>query len=189
MHRRQLLLIAGAALAAGCSSTPTAEEASAKRREIDTAVDGALAELYKSPGVRELAGRAKGVLVFPKVTSAGFLIGGSYGQGALRKGNSTAGYYSVGSGSVGLLAGAETKSMYLLFMSDEALRKFEASDGWTAGADASVTVVDSAAASSVSTQTGDKPAGDKPVLGFVRNQSGLMANLSVDGSKFNKLKL
>ncbi len=184
MHRRQLLLIAGAALAAGCSSTPTADEASAKRREIDAGVDRALADLYQAPGARELTGKAKGVLVFPKVTSAGFIVGGSYGQGALRKGSTTAGYYSVGGGSVGFLAGAESKSMYLLFMTDDALRKFEASDGWTVGADASVVVVDSAADASVSTQTADKP-----VLGFVRNQSGLMANLSIDGSKFNKLKL
>ena len=184
MHRRQLLLIAGAALAAGCSSTPTAEEASAKRRGIDTEVDRALADLYKAEGAQQLAGKAKGVLVFPKVTSAGFIVGGSYGQGALRKGRTTAGYYSVGGGSVGLLAGAESKSMYLLFMTDDALRKFEASDGWTVGADASVVVVDKAADASVSTQTAEKP-----VLAFVRNQSGLMANLSIDGSKFNKLKL
>ena len=185
MHRRQLLLIVGAGLAAGCSSTPTAEEASAKRREIDTGVDRALADLYQTTGARQLSGKAKGVLVFPKVTSAGFIVGGSYGQGALRKGNTTAGYYSVGGGSVGFLVGAESKSMYLLFMTDDALRKFEASDGWTVGADASVVVLDAAAAdASVSNQTAEKP-----VLGFVRNQSGLMANLSIDGSKFNKLKL
>ena len=186
MDRRQLLLIAGAALAAGCSSTPTGPaDAGAKRREIDAGVDNALADLYaNAKGARQLASTAKGVLVFPKVVSAGFIVGGSYGQGALRKGTTTAGYYSVGAGSVGLLAGAQSKAMYLLFMTQEALSKFEASDGWTVGADASVVVLDAGAE-----VRGDTQTAQAPVIGYVRGQSGFMANLSIDGTKFNKLKL
>jgi lipid-binding SYLF domain-containing protein len=187
MDRRQLLLFTGAALAAGCTSTPTTGVADpgAKRREIDAAVDNALADLYaNAKGARQLTGMAKGVLVFPKVVSAGFVVGGSYGQGALRKGTTTAGYYSVGAGSVGLLAGAQSKAMYVLFMTQDALNKFEASDGWTVGADASVVVLDAGAEARVDTQTAQAP-----VIGYVRSQAGFMANLSIDGTKFNKLKL
>jgi len=186
MKRRSLLLVAGAGALAACS-TPGKGPAdpAAKRREIDAAVDGALADLYAgTKGARELAAKANGILVFPEVVSAGFVVGGSYGQGALRKGGVTVGYYSVGAGSVGLLAGAQTKSMILLFMTPEALQKFESSNGWTVGADASVAVFDAGAAASVSSETARAP-----IIGFVRSKAGLMANLSLDGTKFNKLTL
>jgi lipid-binding SYLF domain-containing protein len=186
MKRRTLLLASSAAFVAACSTTTggTADPA-AKRREIDAAVDGGLADLYANvKGSRELAAKAQGILVFPKVVSAGFVVGGSYGQGALRKGGATAGYYSVGAGSVGLLAGAQTKAMYLLFMTPEALQKFEASEGWTAGADASVVVLDDSASAHIDTKTAQAP-----IIGYVRSTAGLMANLSLDGTKFSKLKL
>jgi lipid-binding SYLF domain-containing protein len=186
MKRRNLLFAGSAGLVTACSTTGegTADSA-AKKRAIDVEVDGALVDLYASTkGSRELAATARGILVFPKVVSAGFIVGGSYGQGALRKGNSTAGYYSVGAGSVGLLAGAQSKAMYLLFMTPEALQKFEASNGWTAGADASVVVMDESAATQVDTRSATKP-----VIGFVRSTGGVMANLSLDGTKFNKLAL
>jgi lipid-binding SYLF domain-containing protein len=185
MDRRQLLVLSGAALAAACSSTPpTAEQNAVKRREIDSGVTTAMADLATNASARQMAGMAKGILVFPKVVTAGLLVGGSYGQGSLRKGNTTAGYYSISSGSVGLLAGAQTKTMYVLFMTQDALNKFEASEGWTVGADASVVMADTGAEARVDSRTAQAP-----VVGYVRNQSGFMANLSIDGTKFNKLKL
>jgi len=186
MRRRSLLLVAGAGALAACS-TPGKGPAdpAARRREIDAAVDGALANLYaNTKGARELAAKADGILVFPEIVSAGFVVGGSYGQGELRKAGVTVGYYSIGAGSVGLLAGAQTKSMILLFMTPESLRKFESSNGWTAGVDSSVVVFDTGAAASVSTETARTP-----IIGFVRSTAGLMANLSLDGTKFNRLAL
>ena len=179
-----MLLLSGAALAAACTSTPTAEQNTAKRREIDAEVTTALTGLITDASARQMAGTAKGILVFPKVVTAGFVVGGSYGQGALRKGTTTAGYYSISSGSVGLLAGAQTKTMYVLFMTQDALNKFEASNGWTVGADASVVMVDTGAEARV-----DSQSAQAPIVGYVRNQSGFMANLSIDGTKFNKLEL
>lgn len=187
MKRRDLLVLGGAALAVGCSTTKPSDGAdpAAKRREIDSAADAALTELTKStPGAHDLVSKARGVLILPKVTSAGFIVGGTYGQGVLRKAGNSAGYYSMSAGSVGLLAGAQTKSMFLLFMTLEALQKFENSDGWTVGADASVAVLDTGASAHVDSKTAQAP-----IIGFVRSQAGLMANLSVDGTKFNKLKL
>ena len=124
------------------------------------------------------------MLVIPKVVSAGFVVGGSYGQGVLRKHHTTVGYYSVSAGSVGLLAGAEQKSIYMLFMNDEVLQKFETSKGWTAGADASVALINMGAAARIDTKTAQQP-----IIGFVISNAGLMANLSLDGTKFNKLDL
>jgi lipid-binding SYLF domain-containing protein len=186
MKRRNLLLVCGAGWVAACSTPGEApSDPAAKRREIDAGVDGALADLYASTkGSRELAAKAQGILVFPKVVSAGFIVGGSYGQGALRKGGASAGYYSVGAGSVGLLAGAQSKAMYLLFMTQEALQKFESSNGWTAGADASVVVLDEGAAARIDTENVRTP-----IVSYVRSTGGLMAALSLDGTKFNKLTI
>lgn len=173
-----------AVLAAACSTTSTkGGDSAAKRSSIDASVDSALSKLYaQEPGSRELTGKAKGVLVFPAVVSAGLGIGGSYGQGALRVGGKTEGYYSTTAGSVGLLAGADSKAVYLLFMTQESLDKFRASRGWTAGADASVTMLKVGASAAVDTQTSQQP-----VVGYALSNAGLMANLSLDGTKISKL--
>lgn len=191
MNRRVILATAAAAalLAAGCSSTGSGSgtsDADAKRRSIDADVDNALANLYtKAPGSRELVSKAKGVLVFPSVVSAGFMVGGSYGQGALRVGATTAGYYSTAAASVGLLAGAESKAVYLLFMTDEALGKFTASSkGWTAGADASVALLSAGASAEVTSKTLQQP-----IIGYAMTNGGLMANLSLDGTKITRIEL
>ena len=186
MKRRTLLLATSAGMLSACS-TPGEGPAdpTAKRREIDAEVDSALADLYaKTPSAREMAAKARGILVFPKVVSAGFVVGGSYGQGALRKGGASAGYYSVGAGSVGLLAGAQSKAMYLLFMTQEALQKFESSNGWTAGADASISMIKTGATARIDTQTAQQP-----VVGYVLTNAGLMANLAIDGTKITRLAI
>ena len=191
MKKRSFLLAAAAASAlalSACSTTgPSADKAdpASKRTAIDAGVDSALANLYaQAPGSRELVAKASGVLVFPSVVSAGFVVGGLYGQGALRVGGKSTGYYSTAAGSVGLLAGAETKSMYILFMTPEALAKFQASNGWTAGVDASVTLVKVGAEASGTTATVQEP-----VIGYVLTKGGLMANLSFDGTKITRLEL
>ena len=184
MKRRGLLLLGAAGVIAGCASTGAADPA-VKRREIDGAVDRALGDLYvNTRGAREMTDKAQAVLVFPQVFTAGLVAGGSYGQGALRKGTQTLGYYSIGSGSVGLLAGAQTKALYILFMTRDALDQFQASNGWTAGADASIVVVDAGMEARA-----DLRAAQAPIVAMVRNQQGIMANLSLDGTKFTRLTL
>lgn len=191
--KNQLLAIASAAALAvgaisGCSTTTTApggHEPAAKRQSIDASVDSALARLYaQDPSSRELIGKARGVLVFPSIVSAGFVVGGSYGQGALRVHSRTAEYYSTAAGSVGLLAGAESKAVFLLFMTDESLAKFRASKGWTVGADASVTLVNVGASAQVDTKTAQQA-----IIGYVLTNGGLMANVSLEGTKITPLAL
>jgi lipid-binding SYLF domain-containing protein len=187
--KRRLIPAAFAAVLlclAGCSTTSSnSADPAAKRASIDAAVDGALSKLYvEAKGSNELVAKARGILVFPTVVSAGFVVGGSYGQGALRVGGRTNGYYSTTAGSVGLLAGAESKAVYVLFMTQESLDKFLASKGWTAGADASVTMISASLDASVNTETATKP-----VVGYVLTNGGLMANLSIDGTKFTRMDL
>src|ERR1700722_2530306 len=125
------------ALVAGCSSPSTPSEASAKRREIDASVDSALTRLYaQTPGSRELVGKSRGQLVFPNVIGAGLVVGAQSGDGSLRSGGRTVGYYRASAASFGLQAGAESKAIIILFMTQDAYNQFVASSGWTVGADA-----------------------------------------------------
>ena len=93
----------------------------ARRRELDSGVDATLSRLYGSVnGSRELGNRARGILVFPKTLSAGFIVGGEYGDGALRSGGATRGYYRLVSGSFGWQIGAQSKSVILMFLTQDA---------------------------------------------------------------------
>jgi lipid-binding SYLF domain-containing protein len=85
---------------------------------------------------------------------------------------------------VGLLAGAQTRSVFFMFMTEEALSKFETSSGWTVGADASVALLNVGANARVDTKTATAP-----VIGFVRDNAGFMANLSLDGTRISRLTL
>lgn len=189
MNRRSLIASIGLAVAmAACTTTnPNAGGAdpAQKRASIDANVAGAMTKLYsQEPSARELVRKARGVLVFPAVVSAGFVVGGSYGQGALITGGATTGYYSTAAASVGLLAGADSKAVYILFMTQDSLDKFRNSKGWTAGVDVNVSALKAGANAGVDTQTATQP-----VLSYVLTNTGLMANLSVDGTKVTKLDL
>ena len=138
--------------------------------------------------MREVSGgekflqRASGVLVFPSVIKAGFGIGGEYGEGAMRVDNKTVDYYNTASASIGFQIGAQAKSIVIVFMTDEALNNFRKSDGWEAGVDGSVAVVEWGVGKDINTIDIKDP-----VVGFVFNNKGLMYNLTLEGSKFTKL--
>ncbi|MGQ0549045.1 MAG: BPSL1445 family SYLF domain-containing lipoprotein [Armatimonadota bacterium] len=153
-------------------------------QEIDASVNAVLDRFTKQvKGSREFLRTAKGVLVFAGVIKAGIGIGGEYGEGALRIGGKTADYYSIGAASIGLQLGAQKKDVILVFLQDAALRDFRASDGWQVGVDGSVVVVDLGADASI-----DTTKMNKPIVGFVVGQQGLMYNLTLEGSKISKLK-
>lgn len=195
MQGRRFILKASVAIAlasaalAGCSTTgntpATAQTNDAKRQSIDASVDGTMSRLFQTvPGSRELVGKARGVLVFPQVTQAGIGIGGEHGDGALRVGGSTVGYYSTTGASVGATLGMQSKSVVYLFMTQEALDKFRNSSGWSAGGDASVAIAKVGANGTIDTTTATKP-----VEVFVLTNSGLIGDLSLGTTKISPLKL
>jgi lipid-binding SYLF domain-containing protein len=173
-------------LATGCTTTGTGTgDPAARRKAIDAGVDSSLTTLYQQvPGSRDLVGRAAGVLVFPNVMEAGFMVGASRGSGALRVGGKTVSYHATTSGSFGLQAGAQSTAVFLLFMTEDALRNFQNSSGWTVGADASVTLLTVGASAQVTTATAQQP-----VIGYVLSNRGLMAGVSLDGARITRLKL
>ncbi|MEM6422038.1 MAG: YSC84-related protein [Pseudomonadota bacterium] len=184
MNRRETIL--GGLAAGAVMGASTAEAAEAE--VINSRVDVALRTLYDSiPGTRELAGRAHGVLVMPRVIKGGFILGGSYGEGALRLNpadglGQTAQFYSLGAASVGFQAGVQQTAHALFFLSRDALEKFRRADGWEAGLDAEVTIVE--AGLNIGT---DSTVLQKPIVAFVFNQSGVLAGASVEGAKYTRI--
>lgn len=154
------------------------------KREIDNGYSSTLARLYTStPGSRELVAKAQGVLVFPRVIAAGLVVGAQYGEGELRVKDAVAGYYRTTTGSIGWQIGAQSKALVFLFMSQDALDKFRAGNGWGAGVDASVAVLKLGANGEV-----EANAARAPTIAFVLTNSGLMANLTLEGTKVTRIE-
>jgi len=158
--------------------------AAASAQAIDAKVDAALERFHKEvKGAAEFLQSAKGVLVFAGVIKAGIGVGGERGEGALRIGGKTVDYYSITSASIGLQLGAQKKDVILVFMESQALDKFRESEGWKAGVDGSVALIDIGVGKSIDTATVKSP-----IVGFVVGQKGLMYNLTLEGSKIHRLK-
>ncbi|WP_325346574.1 BPSL1445 family SYLF domain-containing lipoprotein [Xylophilus sp.] len=169
-----------------CTTTRPQDQPSSSnaRQSIDAQVDAALSKLYNTaPGSRELVGRSAGVLVFPSVVGASLGIGAEHGRGALRVGNRTQGYYSTTAASIGWQAGAQSKAVIYVFTTSEALAKFRSSNGWTAGADATVAVANVGANGTIDTNTVTKP-----VVAFVLTNVGLEAGVSLQGAKITPIQ-
>ena len=160
------------------------EALSASAEEINIRVDSTLKRFQKEiDGGSAFLNKSKGVLVFPSVIKVGFGIGGEYGEGALRIKGKTKEYYSTAAASIGLQLGAQSKSIVLVFLSKKALADFRKSDGWKAGVDGSVAVVKWGTGKDINTIDIKDP-----IVGFVFGNKGLMYNLTIEGSKFSKIK-
>jgi lipid-binding SYLF domain-containing protein len=154
----------------------------ASAKEIDAGVDDAIGKFENEvKGGKALLTSSKGILVFPRVLKGGAGFGGEYGEGALRVANKTANYYSMLQGSFGFQLGGEIKTVYLVFLDDEALKRFQASEGWKAGVDGSVSLITLGAGGTIDTNNLKDP-----IVAFVLGQKGLMYNLSLEGTKFTK---
>jgi lipid-binding SYLF domain-containing protein len=155
----------------------------ATKEEIDKGVHHTLQEFYQLDTMHhDLVARAKGVLVFPRVTKGGVGVGGQFGEGALRIDGKNVAYYSISSASVGLTLGLAKHREVILFMTQEVLDKFMNSHGWSIGADTGVAVLDKGAGGSYDTQTLQRP-----ILAFVFGEKGLIGDISLEGSKVTKL--
>ena len=163
-----------------CSGSALAASA----REIDNKATQALTTLYKNiPDAKALAAKAKGVLIFPDIVKAGLMVGGQFGDGALRKRGKTVAYYRSLAGSFGFQAGAQSFGYVLFFMDEESLKYLDQSDGWEVGTGPSLVVLDQGFAKSLSTTTLQKG-----VYAIIFNQEGLMGGVGIQGSKITKIK-
>jgi lipid-binding SYLF domain-containing protein len=154
------------------------------KAELDTSSAQALTHFYSlNPANQKLADKAAGVLIFSRVTKGGAGIAGEFGEGVLRVKGTNVNYYSVGSASIGLTLGVGQHSEIIMFMTQESLHKFMASDGWSVGADTAVALVSEGSGGQY-----DSAIVGKPILGFVFGEKGLLGDLSFEGSKVTKIK-
>ncbi len=144
----------------------------------------ALQTLYKTNSAAEaISKRARAILVFPKIIKAGLVFGGSYGEGVLNKGGKVVGYYNSVSASWGWQAGAESYGYVVFLMNDKAVRYLDKSKGWEIGVGPNVVVVNEGIAKNVSSSTLKDDA-----YAFIFDQQGLMASLSIEGTKISRIK-
>ena len=153
------------------------------KAEIDSSVRDSLKQFRTLHSSNQgLENKAAGVLVFPTVTKGGVGVAGEYGEGVLQVKGKTVGYYSVSSASVGLTLGVGSRSEVVMFNTQAALDNFTGSKGWSIGADTGVAVLSKGSGGEYDTQTLQKP-----IVGFVYGEKGLIADLSLEGSKISKL--
>jgi lipid-binding SYLF domain-containing protein len=154
------------------------------KAELDASAEKTLTHFYAlNPANRGLVGKAAGILVFARVTKGGAGVAGEFGEGVLQIKGATVNYYSVGSASIGLTLGVGQHSEIIMFMTQDSLDKFVKSEGWSIGADTAVALV----SEGVGGQYGSALV-SKPIIGFVFGEKGLLADLSLEGSKISKIK-
>jgi lipid-binding SYLF domain-containing protein len=178
-------MIAAACLAVGtisvtaCSTLPNEVD----RSQIDTNSSQALNTLYaQNPAAKAIGQQARAVLIFPSIVKAGLGLGGAYGEGEMRKGGMVSDYYSTFTGSWGLQAGAQSYGYAVFLMNNDAVKYVEESDGWEIGVGPTVVLVNAGVAQNLSTTSLQDDA-----YAFIFDQKGLMAGISIEGTKINKL--
>jgi len=171
-----IALSANTALAADAKG-PSPEQVGREAR-------AALLDLYaRVPKAKELGPQAHAILVFPKVTKAGLVVGGQYGEGALLQGEKVVALYSTSGVSYGLQAGAQQYGYAMFFMNEQALSQLDKASGFEVGVGPSVVVIDEGMAKTTTTTTLKDD-----IYAFVFGQKGLMAGLGLQGNKITKLE-
>jgi len=178
ISRTKFLSIATVAATLLQPAAVMAESASVTEIKVDETI-----EIFKKEvnGADVFLNQAAGYLVFPRVIKIGIGFGGETGEGALRVGGKTDGYYRTSAGSFGFQLGAQAKSIVIAFMTKDALDKFRNSEGWKVGIDGSVALIDLGAGKTI-----DSHNIKDPVVGFIFGSKGLMYNLTLEGSKIHR---
>ncbi len=175
-----LILVAATLLSAGLANTAGAATA----EDLQTDSRQALQSLYKThPFAETISRNAKAVLVFPKIIKAGLVFGGSYGEGAMLRGSTVDGYYNSVTGSWGLQAGAQSYGYAVFLMTESAVNYVRDTKGWEIGVGPTVVVVDEGVARNLSSSTLKDDA-----YAFIFDQQGLMAGVSIEGTKISLIK-
>lgn len=181
--RRSLAAIAVGVMLLGSLAAPSVSQARTAE-EINAGVDAAIARFdAQVKGGAQFLASSRGVLVFPGVVKVAFVIGGQYGEGALREHGRTFGYYSMTGGSWGASFGIQKKDLLLVFRDGAALRGFEKSSGWQVGVNGAVTLINVGVGADLSTMQINQP-----IVAFVVGQKGLMFDVSLQGAKITRIQ-
>jgi lipid-binding SYLF domain-containing protein len=187
MNIRKIFLATSLALATVATSTAIASVQTrahaATAEDLNADANQALQRLYDTnPTAKEISKKAKAVLVFPNIVKAGLVFGGAYGEGVLQQGAKVDSYYNSVTGSWGLQAGAQSYGYVVFLMNDKAVKYLKDTHGWEIGVGPTVVVLDAGAAKNLSTSTLKDDA-----YAFIFNQQGLMAGVSIEGTKISRI--
>src|SRR5262245_49433960 len=181
-HTRVRLMLSVYALMVLVALAPRAVFA-ASAAEIDRDVATALKNLYdQTPAAKTLGETAKGILVFPSIVKGGLIVGGEYGNGALRKGHTTVGNYKAAAACCALQAGVQSFGYALFFVDAGSVTALENSKVWEIGVGHSVVIFDEGMGKSIGTT-----ASREGVIAFIFGQKGLMAGIGLKGSKITPI--
>lgn len=186
LKTKEIFLAFGLALAAAApiSAVMIGQAAAATAQDLNKDADQALQTLYRTNQVAESIGKqAKAVLVFPSIVKAGLVFGGAYGEGALKRGNQVVDYYNSFSGSWGLQAGVQSYAYAVFLMNDKAIDYINKTQGWEIGVGPTVVIVNEGVAKNLSSTTLKDDA-----YAFIFDQKGLMAGVSIEGTKISRIK-
>jgi lipid-binding SYLF domain-containing protein len=179
IKRNQLLIAFGPAVLSLLFATAVF---AASPADLDSAAAQTLTAFYTdSTTHQQLAQKASGILIFPRITKGGVGVGAEHGQGILQVNGDTVAYYNLAGASVGATLGLAERSEIVLFMTPKALERFMQSKVWTVGVDADVAVVAKGAGGDYDTETLQKP-----ILAFVFGEKGLIADVSLAGTKITR---
>ena len=151
----------------------------------------------KTPVVKEFFEKSYGYAVFPTIGKAGFVIGGSYGEGQVYRNDVVTGKTSVIEGSLGFQFGGKAFTQIIFFQDKPAYERFT-SGSFEFDATAQAVVVTAgaqvqggstgASAGASATEKKGVQAATKYVNGmatFVYAKGGLMYEFSIGGQKFS----
>ncbi|HCX67255.1 lipid-binding SYLF domain-containing protein [Parvibaculum sp.] len=174
-----LALALAALVSIGTIDNAKAATAEDLNKEAELALD----KLYRTNSVaKEISEKAEAILVFPSIVKAGLVFGGAYGEGVLMEDGVPKDYYNSVTGSWGLQAGAQSYGYAVFLMNDKAVDYLKESHGWEVGVGPTVVVVDEGVAKNLSTSTLKEDA-----YAFIFDQEGLMAGVSIEGTKISQI--
>lgn len=161
-----------------------ASAAATTKEDLSREADHSLELLTRSnPLASDVAKQAKAVLIFPNIVKAGLIFGGAYGEGVLKKGTAVDGYYNSITASWGLQAGAQSYGYAVFLMNDKAVEYIHKTHGFEVGVGPTVVVVNEGVAKNLSSTTLKDDA-----YAFIFDQQGLMASLSIEGTKISEIR-
>jgi lipid-binding SYLF domain-containing protein len=175
-----LLLAATLSLAAILSTSTEAATTSDLDRDADQAVQ---ALIRANPLASEISKKAVAILIFPNIVKAGLIFGGAYGEGVLKQEKMTRQYYNSVTASFGWQAGAQSYGYAVFLMNNKAVKYIHQTKGWEIGVGPTVVIVNEGIAKNLSTSSLKDDA-----YAFIFDQQGLMASLSIEGTKITQIK-
>lgn len=150
-----------------------------------------------SPALTKFFNNSYGYAVFPTIGKAGYVVGGSYGEGQVYQGGKVTGKTTVFEGSIGFQIGGKIFSQIIFFQDKRAYDEFTSGNfefgataqatAITAGAEVRAGTGGTSAGASAGPKTGVQAESEyvKGMATFVHAKGGLMYEFSLGGQKFS----